>query len=129
MLHSLYTLHPQYQYNLCRPHLQPKLLYQNNFKLKNKMKTNMRTQKIKNKKKQAHKQTLPCKINATQLTQQRNNPKHANHCKEKGRDGKSLVSLHEKFLGSRFSYAKKNTDAVPFTSICLVPHCKTEKLR
>ena len=68
------------------------------------------------------------KINATQLTHQRNNPKHSNHCKETGRGGKSLVSLQEKFLGSRCSYAKKNTDAVPFTSTCLVPHCKTEKL-
>jgi len=73
----------------------------------------MKPQKIKIKR-QAHKQPLPYKINATQLTQQRNNLKHSNHCKEKGRGGKSLVSLHEKFLGSRCSYAKKNTDAVPF---------------
>lgn len=79
-------------------------------------------------KKQAHKQTLPYKkINATQLTHQRNNAKHSNHCKEMGRGRKSLVSLHEKFLGSRCSYAKKNTDAVPFTSTCLVPHCKNRE--
>jgi hypothetical protein len=58
-------------------------------------------------KNQAHKQPLPYKINATQLTQQRQKPKHSNHFKEKERGGKSLVSLHEKFPGSSRSYAKK----------------------
>jgi hypothetical protein len=51
--------------------------------------------------------TFPYKINATQLTQERQKPKHSNHFKEKERGGKSLVSLHEKFPGSSRSYAKK----------------------
>lgn len=75
----LYTLHPQYQYNLSRPRLQAQLLYQNNFKLKNKMKINMKSQK-----RQAHKQPVPYKFNTKQLTQQRNYPNIQTNAKRRG---------------------------------------------